>query len=373
MKSAILLYADIEGYTAILNKSESEANAILKQFRAVLKDKAAEYTGEIIQLVRDRGLVTFAKIEDALACAKQAQMAWQASPKVPVRIALHHGPISVADDEPIGAGIAQAIELERLGTVGSIVLSEAIFDQLEAAQQTQTTFLKALDSKYLGDKIKVYALNTEGLSIPAVPEEIQEKEQNAIQSKWRQALQILLGYLVGTWTFLQFFDWMITRYKISPYWTDILLWTFIGVIPSVLLYFLYRERINQGIIHRREQIFFGINLLLVAVPLSYAYRGTDLGSVVKTVTFMDADGKKVTEEVIKNDFRQEILIFEFEQEQGPDSTKWISRALGSCIPGDMNQNKYLNVLRRGGTKDIREKVEGAQLFSTSDFFIDGTY
>ena len=61
------------------------------------------------------------------------------------------------------------------------------------------------------------------------------------RKKWLNTLKFLAAYLVAAWTFLQFVDWALIRYSISPHWVDILLWLFIGIIPSLAIYLFHQE------------------------------------------------------------------------------------------------------------------------------------
>ena len=85
--------------------------------------------------------------------------------------------------------------------------------------------------------------------------------------KWQKTLQFLAAYLVAAWTFLQFVDWALIRYKISPHWVDILLWVFIGIIPSLIIYLNNRERINNKILKLREKIILPVNIVRIAVVI----------------------------------------------------------------------------------------------------------
>ncbi|MGB5190955.1 hypothetical protein, partial [Robiginitalea sp.] len=49
---------------------------------------------------------------------------------------------------------------------------------------------------------------------------------------WKQIFQLLFAYLVAAWTFLEFVDWILNRYSLSPYWVEVFIWIFIGIIPS---------------------------------------------------------------------------------------------------------------------------------------------
>ena len=42
-----------------------------------------------------------------------------------------------------------------------------------------------------------------------------------VKKKWINTLKFFAAYLVAAWTFLQFVDWVLNRYNISPHWVDI--------------------------------------------------------------------------------------------------------------------------------------------------------
>ena len=59
-------------------------------------------------------------------------------------------------------------------------------------------------------------------------------------SFWKEAWarrfpQITGSYLVGGWSIIQFVDWLVKRYLLSPYLVDLLLVLFILLLPSVVM------------------------------------------------------------------------------------------------------------------------------------------
>ena len=83
-----------------------------------------------------------------------------------------------------------------------------------------------------------------------------------------KTLQFFAAYLVAAWTLLQFVDWVLNRYNISPYWVDLLLWIFIGIIPSLIIYLYNQERINNKILKLREKIIFPLIIQILFPQLS---------------------------------------------------------------------------------------------------------
>ncbi len=191
------------------------------------------------------------------------------------------------------------------------------------------------------------------------------------KQKWINTFQILAAYMVAAWTFLQFVDWLLNRYNLSPNWVDLMLWTFIGIIPSLIIYLYHRERINKGIIKLREKILIPINLILLIVVLFFAFGNADLGATTKNVTFENEFGNLETKTFTKEEFREGIAIYNFEQLQEKDSTySWLKFGLGKILAEDLRQNKNL---RPEFNYRIRttDKIRDASLFY--DKYVDGEF
>lgn len=190
------------------------------------------------------------------------------------------------------------------------------------------------------------------------------------KKKWFKTLQFLAAYLVAAWTFLQFVDWILNRYNISPYWVDIMLWFFIGIIPSLVIYLYNQERINKRMLKLREKIIFPLNIILLIVILYFGFGNSDLGATTKKVTYENSEGQVETKTITKEEFRIGIPIYGFEQEVEDTTTTWLRYGIGKLLYEDLLQNKSLSpefdFLTNTSTK-IRE----ASLFY--DFYVDGSY
>lgn len=92
-KLAAILFADIVGYTALMQKNEAEAIELLQKFRNTFNEKVAQYSGEIINNYGDSCLCIFAGAVDAMTYAKAVQLTFQVAVKAPVRIGLHSGDV----------------------------------------------------------------------------------------------------------------------------------------------------------------------------------------------------------------------------------------------------------------------------------------
>lgn len=190
------------------------------------------------------------------------------------------------------------------------------------------------------------------------------------KKKWINTFKFLAAYLVAAWTFLQFVDWVLNRYNISPHWVDVLLWFFIGLIPSLLIYFYHQDRINKRILKLREKIIFPLNLILLATVLYFAFGNTDLGATTQEIKYTDEAGVAQKKTITKEEFRIGIPVYGFKNENKIDSLDWMRYGIGRLLVEDLKQNKSISPDFWFYT-DISTKIEESSLFN--DFYIDGNY
>ncbi|MDM9631106.1 tetratricopeptide repeat protein [Robiginitalea aurantiaca] len=188
--------------------------------------------------------------------------------------------------------------------------------------------------------------------------------------RWKQVAQIFAAYLVGAWTFLEFLDWILSRYSLSPYWVELLLWVFIGIIPSLLIYLFHHERINQKSLRLREKIIFPLNILVLAVGLYFGFGTTDLGATTKAIEYTTESGEKRTALITKEEFRTGFYIYNFEPKVADSTTAWLEFGIPVLLNEDLLQNKNLKP-DAVFIDNTAEKVKEASYFY--DFYIDGDY
>ncbi|WP_422104859.1 tetratricopeptide repeat protein [Winogradskyella sp.] len=191
-----------------------------------------------------------------------------------------------------------------------------------------------------------------------------------VKKKWINTLKFFAAYLVAAWTFLQFVDWVLNRYNISPHWVDILLWFFIGISPSLLIYLYHQERLSKRIVKLREKILIPLNFIILFIGLYFGFGNTDLGATTKEVKYTDEQGLAQSEIITKEEFRIGVPIFGFKNLTKDESLNWMRYGIGRLLEEDLYQNKSLSPYFSFIT-NTRTKIEEASLFN--DFYIDGDY
>ncbi|MBT8323408.1 MAG: adenylate/guanylate cyclase domain-containing protein, partial [Eudoraea sp.] len=102
---AAIMFTDIEGYTALMQRSEVEAMGLRAAHRKIFDSFTTKFNGEIIQYYGDGTLSIFDSAVDAVKCGIAMQLAFQKDTQIPVRIGIHSGDIVLTEDDIIGDAV----------------------------------------------------------------------------------------------------------------------------------------------------------------------------------------------------------------------------------------------------------------------------
>ena len=165
-KLAAILFADIVGYTALMQENEVVAKTQLDKFRQVITQQVAAKNGQIVNFYGDGCLAIFNAPLDAAQCAKNIQHTFQEAPIVPVRVGLHSGTVVVEADNVYGDAVNLTSRIESMGIPGSVLLSERIQKDLKNQPSIQTQAFGQFEFKNVAEPMTVFALANDGLVIP---------------------------------------------------------------------------------------------------------------------------------------------------------------------------------------------------------------
>ena len=385
-KLAAILFADIEGYTALMQTNEQLALASLQKFKQTLDTQVPTHHGEIIQYYGDGCLAIFNSSVDATACAKSLQEAFQRKPKVPVRIGLHAGDVVLRDGNVFGDAVNIASRIESMGVVGSVLLSSTVKNQIKNQSQFDVSPLGRFEFKNVEGTMTVYALTNNGLVVPE-GEKLEGKfkatttqKEGFLQNLWNSKVpQLLIAYLLLVWLSVQLIDWLLSQNGISPHWTQIFLISSLGLVPSLLVYFNSRERIRQKGLNKKEKLLFPTNFLILGAVLFFMFRTADLGATTKNITFVNADGEKETHTIVKEEFKIPVPIFPAESIKEDTIHTYLGLAFPNALSYKLSLNSYVSpipfrlpISRIGSDFALTEKKNMTKTFN-SDFFVDGKY
>jgi predicted ATPase len=123
------LFTDIEGSTRLLHEHGDAYAKLLAQHRRTLRDAFVRHAGVEVDTQGDAFFAAFARPEDAVAVAAEAQRELE----LPVRMGIHTGEPELADEGYVGLDVHRAARICAAGHGGQVVLSKATADLINDA------------------------------------------------------------------------------------------------------------------------------------------------------------------------------------------------------------------------------------------------
>jgi len=194
---AAILFTDIAGYTAMMQKDEESAVKMVKHHRAVLEKTVEEFEGNLIEFYGDGSLCIFTSVTKAMLCAVSIQLQMQREPLVPLRIGVHIGEVIYEDGKIMGDGVNIAARIQSLGLPGSILFSREVFDKIRNHSEFKTVYLGQFHLKNVTEPMEVSALANDGLTVPP-KEKIEGRITDAVPKKnYKTHLKWAVALIIG--------------------------------------------------------------------------------------------------------------------------------------------------------------------------------
>ncbi len=89
-----VMFTDVVGYTALMQRDEEAARIVRGRHRLVLEAAVSAHGGDLLQYLGDGSLTMFPSVVDAVRAAIEVQRGLRQEPVVPLRIGIHQGDIS---------------------------------------------------------------------------------------------------------------------------------------------------------------------------------------------------------------------------------------------------------------------------------------
>jgi len=185
--------------------------------------------------------------------------------------------------------------------------------------------------------------------------------ERALRNLWERRVPHYLGaYLAVCWGVLEFVDWLVNRYVLSPYLTDLALLGLVSLIPSVVLITYNHGKPGKDEILRSEKIGVPLNIIASLILLALTFGGKDLGAATTTVTVEDEEGNTVEREIPKDEFRQRFALFPFDNESGDTAYDWLQYGVPFALTADLYQDVFVDVVHFPFLRDrLRESNQAS--------------
>src|SRR5215203_4476442 len=164
---AAILFADMTGYTALMQDNEHLARQKRKRFKEVLEAAIENHDGKILQNYGDGTLSIFNSAINSVNCAISIQQQLQLEPKVPLRIGIHTGDVVMEDESIFGDGVNLASRIESMAVPGGIFISEKVYDEIKNHENIKTRDLGYVELKNVKLPVHLFAIANEGIVVPS--------------------------------------------------------------------------------------------------------------------------------------------------------------------------------------------------------------
>lgn len=181
-KTAAIVFADIVGYSAMMEANEPAALSQLHIFKTCLEQNTTAFQGEIIQYYGDGCLLVFGQAIDGVRFAMATQASFQQTPGLPVRIGLHYGEVLVEAGNVFGHSVNLASRIESLAVPGAVLFSADVHAQMGNDHGIEVAALGKFDFKNISQPMAIFAVANEGFPVPR-REEMQGKLKPASLGK----------------------------------------------------------------------------------------------------------------------------------------------------------------------------------------------
>jgi serine/threonine-protein kinase len=162
---AAVMFADVAGYTALMQHDEKAALAARLRHREAVSAAAMAHGGKVIQYYGDGSLTLYASPLEAVLAAIDIQRGLAAE-DFSLRIGIHLGEVSYDDQGAYGDSVNVASRIQGLASPSSVLISKKVNDELKNQPSISARPLGSFRVKNVGSPIHVYAVVAEGLEVP---------------------------------------------------------------------------------------------------------------------------------------------------------------------------------------------------------------
>jgi serine/threonine-protein kinase len=362
-----IMFADMVGYTALMQEDEETARSQRDRHRRVLKAAVQRHNGEILQYYGDGTLSVFGSAVEAVECAVQVQLELQQEPKIPLRIGLHTGDIVYDDDGVYGDGVNVASRIESLSVPGGILISGKVFDDIKNHPSLSSTFLGEVLLKNVKLPVRIFAITNPGLAIPS-EEEVRAKaaqsgagpaaargdevaEATALPAiraagtgeifvqrlKDRAVVPWALAYLAGAWAFLQIVNFGSQQFLWPALIPQALaLLAFVGFFVTLVVTWYHGEKGRQRV--------SGTEVLMIALLLVIA--GAALSALRRSGEEVASDQPEALPPLTIADDRPSVAVLPFENLSTEEENAYFASGLHDEVMRQLLQVAALRVISR---------------------------
>jgi adenylate cyclase len=190
-KLAVILAADVAGYSRLMAADEEGTLALLNAHRRAIDELIARHHGRIFTTAGDSVMAEFASAVEAVRCAAAIQREIERRNadldeprRMRLRVGVNLGDVMVDGANLFGDGVNVAARLESLAEAGGICIAGAVYDQVRNKVELAFDDLGERALKNISDPVRVFGVRWNGTvaALPARPAAASVSRRSALPS-----------------------------------------------------------------------------------------------------------------------------------------------------------------------------------------------
>jgi len=170
-KLAAILFTDMVGYTAVMQRDEMLAIQMQKRHQAAVDSCVKRFGGEVKNDMGDGSMSILPSAIQVIKCAMAIQEELRKEPRVNIRVGIHIADILEEENGKVhGDGINIASRIETLGVAGAILFSKEVYNKIKNQPEFKTVLVGSFPFKNVEEPMDIYAIANEGFSVPTSQE-----------------------------------------------------------------------------------------------------------------------------------------------------------------------------------------------------------
>ena len=165
---AAIMFTDVAGYTALMQRDEETARSYRDRHRRVLEEAVPRRGGDLLEHYGDGSLSIFGSAIEAVACALEIQRDLAAEPGVPLRIGIHTGDIVREAQGVYGDGVNVASRVQGLCPPGEVLVSERVYDDVKNQPGMFVRSLGRFELKHVTRPVEIFIVADEDRPVPVI-------------------------------------------------------------------------------------------------------------------------------------------------------------------------------------------------------------
>jgi len=180
----------------------------------------------------------------------------------------------------------------------------------------------------------------------------------------RRVPQLTGLYFVVAWGFVQFVDWAVSQYSLSPAIINLVVTLLLLLIPTIIVLAWRHGAPGEDAWTKIDAAAIGLNLIAAGAVLFVTFGDQELGAATTVKLVEDAEGNTVERVIPKAAFRRSALLYYFDNESGDSELDWFGPGIVLGVRFDLLQDVFVTPVDMDDPT-VKERLEQAG-FSLTD-------